>query len=121
MYKLSKINTQLIIKSIASVVLTVMLICIAVISFCIYSNSGFSYLIKAVSFYYDKEIIISKSSGTLANGIIIKQAVITDHNLKINLTNMSLQHSLHFRSNINSFTSMNYSCYSTHIFISFFF
>ena len=62
MYKLSKINTQLIIKSIASVVLTVMLICIAVISFCIYSNSGFSYLIKAVSFYYDKEIIISKSS-----------------------------------------------------------
>jgi autotransporter translocation and assembly factor TamB len=94
MYKLSKINTQLIIKSIASVVLTVMLICIAVISFCIYSNSGFSYLIKAVSFYYDKEIIISKSSGTLANGIIIKQAVITDHNLKINLTNMSLQHSL---------------------------
>ena len=82
------------IKYIVTIMLAAIPLCVSAILFCLYTNSGFTYLVKAASFYYDKEITITNAYGTISRGITIQKADIMASNLHASLTNVRIQYSL---------------------------
>lgn len=81
-------------KIIIQSIVGTMLACCASIVLFFYTNTGFYCLARTVSIFYDANITILKSSGTLARGITISEIKITANNFTTIITDTTIRHSV---------------------------